>query len=44
MKEGEMKLIARIIKEAILNKDNEEKLANLKGEILELCKRFPIYK
>jgi glycine/serine hydroxymethyltransferase len=44
MKEEEMKLIARIIKEAILNKDDEEKLVDLKTKILELCKRFPIYK
>jgi glycine hydroxymethyltransferase len=44
MKEEEMKIISRILKEAIINKDNEEKLKNLKGEILNLCKKFPIYK
>jgi glycine/serine hydroxymethyltransferase len=44
MEENEMKIIARIIKETIINKDNEEKLASLKIEILELCKRFPIYR
>lgn len=44
MKQGEMKIIARVFKEAIVNKDNEEKLVQLKEEILELCKLFPIYK
>ncbi len=44
MNEPEMKIIARVFKEAIINKDNENKLAELKQEILELCKKFPIYK
>jgi glycine hydroxymethyltransferase len=44
MKEPEMKLIAKVFKEAIINKDNEKKLKWLKNEILELCKNFPIYK
>jgi glycine hydroxymethyltransferase len=44
MKEEEMKIISRILKEAVVNKDDEEKLRNLKEEILELCKKFPIYK
>jgi glycine/serine hydroxymethyltransferase len=44
MKEEEMKLIARILKESVVNKDNEEKLKSLKKEVLELCKRFPIYR
>lgn len=44
MKENEMKTIARVFKEAILNKDDENKLKELKQEVLELCKKFPIYK
>lgn len=44
MKESEMKIIAKVFKEAIINKDNEEKLNELKTEILNLCKNFPIYK
>lgn len=43
MKEKEMKIIARAFKEAIVNKDNESKLKELKQEIFELCKKFPIY-
>jgi glycine hydroxymethyltransferase len=44
MKEDEMKIIAKIFKEAIVNKDDENKLSELKNQILELCKKFPIYK
>jgi len=44
MKEPEMKIIARVFHEAIKNYENEEKLKELKNEILELCKSFPIYK
>jgi len=44
MKEPEMKVIAKIFKEAIINKDNEEVLKKLKLEVLELCNKFPIYK
>lgn len=44
MKEEEMKIIARIFTEAIKNKDDENKLNELKNEVLELCHRFPIYK
>jgi len=40
----EMKVIARVFKEAIVNKDDEFKLTELKTEILELCEKFPIYK
>lgn len=43
MKETEMKIIAKIFTEAIKNKDNAEKLEELKQEILNLCKKFPIY-
>jgi glycine/serine hydroxymethyltransferase len=44
MKEEEMKVIARVFKEAIENKDNEEKLSTLKQEICQLCQKFSIYK
>ncbi|MDD2871362.1 MAG: serine hydroxymethyltransferase [Candidatus Gracilibacteria bacterium] len=44
MKEAEMKIIANIFKEAILNKYDENKLTELKNQILDLCKNFPIYK
>lgn len=44
MKEAEMQIIARIFKEAIVNKDNEEILSSLKAEVSDLCKKFPIYK
>lgn len=44
MKEEEMRLISRVFKDAIVNRDNEEKLKELKEEILNLCKNFPIYK
>lgn len=44
MKEDEMKIIARVFKEAIINKDDENKLNELKKEILVLCEKFPIYK
>jgi glycine hydroxymethyltransferase len=44
MKENEMKIIAKIFKEAIVNKDDEKQLNMLKNEILSLCENFPIYK
>jgi len=37
MKEPEMKIIANIFKEAIINKDDEGKLKKLKSEVLDLC-------
>ncbi len=43
-KENEVKIVAKIIFEAIKNHENEEILKGLKNEILELCKKFPIYK
>lgn len=43
MKESEMKIIATWIDEAILNFDNEEKLANIKNQVKELTKGFPLY-
>jgi glycine/serine hydroxymethyltransferase len=39
-----MKIIARVFQETIVNKDDENKLNELKKEILDLCKKYPIYK
>ena len=41
-KEKEFKCVANIIKEAILNKDNEEKLEKLSEEVVKLTSSFPI--
>ncbi|MFA6424232.1 MAG: serine hydroxymethyltransferase [Candidatus Magasanikbacteria bacterium] len=43
MKENEMQLIATWIDEAILNWDKEEKLAEIKNQVKELTKNFPLY-
>lgn len=43
MKENEMKEIARIFTEAIKNHTNEEILKNLRLEVINICKKFPIY-
>ncbi len=40
MKTTEMKIIAKIISDAILDKDSIE---NLRNKSLELCKKFPLY-
>jgi glycine hydroxymethyltransferase len=42
MKEEEMKIIASWIDEAIVNKDNEEKLAEIKIRVEKMCEEFPI--
>ena len=42
MKENEMRLIVNLIDEAFKNKDNEEKLVELKKETKKLCQNFPI--
>lgn len=44
MKEEEMKLIAKVFTQAVKNHKDEKKLSELKNDILELCKKFPIYK
>ncbi len=44
MKEPEMKQIAEWIFQVFESPDDEEKLAKIKGEVLELTKKFPIYK
>ncbi len=43
MKEPEMDLVAKYINDAILNKDDDNKLMELSGQIKELAKKFPIY-
>ncbi|MBS9784239.1 serine hydroxymethyltransferase [Candidatus Gracilibacteria bacterium] len=43
MKEQEMKIIAKVFKEAIVNYQNDEKLEELKGEVRKLCEKFPVY-
>ena len=40
MKEPEMAKIAKIIADAILEKDTKE---NLRKQSMELCKEFPLY-
>jgi glycine hydroxymethyltransferase len=42
MKEGEIKQIAEWIDQAIINKDDQEKLNNIKGKVKEICSKFPI--
>jgi len=44
MKENEMKVIAKVFDEAIKNYNDEDKLKEIKNSILDLCKKFPIYK
>jgi glycine hydroxymethyltransferase len=44
MKEAEMKNIAGFIKRVFDSYDDEEKLAQIKAEVKELCDRFPLYK
>ena len=43
MKENEMKLIAAFIDKAIKNIENESVLSQIKTDVAELCKKFPLY-
>jgi glycine hydroxymethyltransferase len=43
MKENEMEIIAGLINRAIDNFDKEDELNRIKGEVKELCSRFPLY-
>jgi glycine hydroxymethyltransferase len=43
MKEAEMKMIAGFIIRAIANSENETELGKIKGEVNELCSKFPLY-
>ena len=42
LKENEMKLIVEYIDLALQNKENEEKLSDLKQKVKALCEQFPI--
>jgi len=42
MKESEILLIAEFIDQAIINKEDENKLAELKEEVKKLCQKFPL--
>ena len=42
LKEEESRLVAGYIDEALKNKDDEIKLKNIKKEVEEICKHFPI--
>lgn len=44
MKEKEIKIIARWIKDVIENHKDERKLKQIHKEVITLCKKFPIYK
>ncbi|MFC1484974.1 serine hydroxymethyltransferase [bacterium] len=44
MKEDDMVLIVEYIDEALANKDNDEKLKQIKGKVKELVDKFPLYK
>lgn len=43
MKEPEMKTIAGWIDTAIMNHEDEDKLAEIKKKVIELTKQFPLY-
>ena len=43
MKENEMHRIAELINKTINNIDNEEKLSQIKSEVIDLCSNFPLY-
>lgn len=42
LKEDDFKKIGKIISDALKNKDNEEKLSSLKGEVLKITSKFPL--
>jgi len=42
-KEQEMLLVASLINQAMANRDNEEKLNEIKNQVLELTRKFPLY-
>lgn len=44
MKEKEIKIISRWIKDTIESKDDKKKLKKIHSEVIKLCKKFPIYK
>jgi glycine hydroxymethyltransferase len=44
MKEDEMKAVARLIDRGIKARADDDALASIKGEVRDLCARFPFYK
>ena len=44
MKETEIKIIARIIRDAVDNRQDVAKIGELRQEIKQLCIQFPIYR
>lgn len=42
-KEKEMLQVASLINQAMANRDDEEKLAEIKNQVLELTRKFPLY-
>ncbi len=44
MKESEMKQIAGLIADVLLNRNNEEKIKEARAGVKALCDRFPLYK
>jgi glycine hydroxymethyltransferase len=44
MKEKEIRMIAKWIKDVVENHKNEKMLKQIHKEVIELCKKFPIYK
>lgn len=44
MNAKEMKMIAKWISDTLDNKDNVKALKKIQGEVIRMCKRFPIYK
>jgi glycine hydroxymethyltransferase len=43
LKEAEMELVADWIDRALKNVENAEELAKIRGEVKELCRKFPLY-
>ena len=43
LKEDEMRLIARFIKDVLENIDSDKVIEKVRNEVRELCKNFPIY-
>jgi glycine hydroxymethyltransferase len=43
MKEGEMKIIARLISDTLKNIDDEKRMVEVREEVRYLCEKFPLY-
>lgn len=43
MKEPEMQIIARLMDQAIMNKDDAHKLESIKADVIKLTETFPLY-